>query len=57
VNLSEIVRSALAPFGDRIMIGGVDVMVDPEHVQNFRLHCTNWRRMPLNMALYQTIVE
>jgi len=37
VNLSDIVRSALAPFGDRIVISGVDVMVGPEQVQNFSL--------------------
>jgi PAS domain S-box-containing protein len=37
VNLSEIVRSAMAPFGDRTIIDGVDVMVGAEHVQNFSL--------------------
>ena len=37
VNLSEIVRSAMAPFGGRTMIDGVDVMVGAEHVQNFSL--------------------
>jgi len=37
VNLSEIVRSAMAPFGGRTMIDGVDVMVGPQHVQNFSL--------------------
>jgi two-component system, chemotaxis family, CheB/CheR fusion protein len=37
VNLSEIVRSALAPFGDRTTIDGVDVMVGPQYVQNFSL--------------------
>src|SRR5215831_20679104 len=37
VNLSEIVRSAMAPFGGRAMIDGVDVMVGAEHVQNFSL--------------------
>jgi PAS domain S-box-containing protein len=37
VNLSEIVRSVLAPFGDRTMIDGVNVMVGPQYVQNFSL--------------------
>jgi PAS domain S-box-containing protein len=37
VNLSEIVRSAMAPFGGRTMIDGVDVMIRAEHVQNFSL--------------------
>jgi two-component sensor histidine kinase len=37
VNLREIVRSAMAPFGGRTMIDGVDVMVGAEHVQNFSL--------------------
>jgi two-component sensor histidine kinase len=37
VNLSEIVRLALAPFGDRAAIDGDDVMLGPQHVQNFSL--------------------
>jgi PAS domain S-box-containing protein len=37
VNLSEIVRSSLAPFGDRIMIEGVGVMLSAQHMQNFSL--------------------
>jgi PAS domain S-box-containing protein len=37
VNLGEIVRLALAPFGDRTTIDGVDVMVGAQHVQNFSL--------------------
>jgi len=37
VSLSEITRSVLAPFGDRTMIHGVDVMLGPQHVQNFSL--------------------
>jgi two-component sensor histidine kinase len=37
VNLSEIVRLALEPFGDRTMIDGVDVMLGAQHVQNFSL--------------------
>jgi two-component sensor histidine kinase len=37
VNLSEIVSLALAPFGDRTMIDGVDVMIGTQHVQNFSL--------------------
>jgi PAS domain S-box-containing protein len=37
VNLSEIVRSAMAPFGGRTTIDGVDLMVGAEHVQNFSL--------------------
>jgi PAS domain S-box-containing protein len=37
VKLGEIVRSALAPFGDRMMIDGIDVMVGAQHVQNFSL--------------------
>jgi two-component sensor histidine kinase len=36
-NLSEIVRSALAPFGDRTMIDGVGVMVGAQHAQSFSL--------------------
>jgi PAS domain S-box-containing protein len=37
VDLSEIVRSAMAPFGGRTMIDGVDVLIGAEHVQNFSL--------------------
>jgi PAS domain S-box-containing protein len=37
VNLSEIMRSALSPFGDRTLIDGVDVMLGAQHVQNFSL--------------------
>jgi PAS domain S-box-containing protein len=37
VNLSEIARLALAPFGDRATIDGDDVMLGPQHVQNFSL--------------------
>jgi PAS domain S-box-containing protein len=37
VNLSEIVRSALVPFGDRAVIDGVDIMLGAQHVQNFSL--------------------
>jgi PAS domain S-box-containing protein len=37
VSLSEIVHSALAPFGGRTMIDGVEIMVGAEHVQNFSL--------------------
>jgi PAS domain S-box-containing protein len=37
VNLSEIVRLALAPFSDRATIDGDDVMLGPQHVQNFSL--------------------
>jgi two-component sensor histidine kinase len=37
VNLSEITRSALSPFGDRTRIDGVDVMLGAQHVQNFSL--------------------
>jgi two-component sensor histidine kinase len=36
-NLSEIVYSALAPFGDRTTIDGVGVMVDAQHAQSFSL--------------------
>jgi two-component sensor histidine kinase len=36
-NLSEIVRSALAPFGGRTMIDGVGVMVGAQHAQSFSL--------------------
>ena len=35
--MSEIVRAALAPFGDRTTIAGIDVMVGAEHMQNFSL--------------------
>jgi len=37
VNLSEIVSLALAPFGDRTTIDGVDAMIGAQHVQNFSL--------------------
>jgi PAS domain S-box-containing protein len=37
VNLSEIARSALSPFGDRTTIDGIDVMLGAQHVQNFSL--------------------
>ncbi|HYK17302.1 MAG TPA: HWE histidine kinase domain-containing protein, partial [Bryobacteraceae bacterium] len=37
VNLGEIMRSALSPFGDRITIDGIDVMLGAQHVQNFSL--------------------
>jgi PAS domain S-box-containing protein len=37
VNLSEIARSALSPFGDRTAIHGIDVMLGAQHVQNFSL--------------------
>jgi two-component sensor histidine kinase len=36
-NLSEVVRSALAPFGDRAMIDGVGVMVGAQHARSFSL--------------------
>jgi two-component sensor histidine kinase len=36
-NLREIVRSALAPFGDRTMVDGVGVMVGAQHAQSFSL--------------------
>jgi two-component sensor histidine kinase len=36
-NLSEIVRSALAHFGDRTMIDGVGVLVGAQHAQSFSL--------------------
>jgi PAS domain S-box-containing protein len=37
VDLREIVHSALAPFGDRTMIGGIGVMISHSNVQNFSL--------------------
>jgi PAS domain S-box-containing protein len=37
VSLSEIMRLALSPFGDRTMSDGVDVMLGAQHVQNFSL--------------------
>jgi PAS domain S-box-containing protein len=37
VNLSEIARLALSPFGDRTMVEGVDIMLGAQHVQNFSL--------------------
>jgi two-component sensor histidine kinase len=37
VSLSEIMRSALSPFGDRTTIDGVDVMLGAQNVQNFSL--------------------
>ena len=49
VNLSKIVRSAMAPFGGRAMIDGVDVMVGAEHVQNFSL---TLREPATNVAKY-----
>ena len=37
VNLSEMVHSAMAPFGDRTMIDGVGVMVGAQNAQSFSL--------------------
>jgi PAS domain S-box-containing protein len=37
VNLSEIVRSELEPFGGRTTFDGIDAMLGPQHVQNFSL--------------------
>jgi PAS domain S-box-containing protein len=37
VHLSEIMRSALSPFGDRATIDGIDVMLSAQHVQNLSL--------------------
>jgi two-component sensor histidine kinase len=37
VNLKQIVSLALAPFGDRTMIDGVDAMIGAQDVQNFSL--------------------
>jgi two-component sensor histidine kinase len=37
VNLSEMVHSAMAPFGDRMLIDGVGVMVGAQHAQSFSL--------------------
>jgi len=48
-NLSEIVRSALAPFGDRTMIDGVGVMVGAQHAQSFSLAL---RELATNAAKY-----
>ncbi len=37
VSLTEIVHSELQPFGGRIVIDGVNVLLDPKHAQNFSL--------------------
>ena len=37
VNLSEIVRSELQPYAEHTKIDGIDVMLDPQHAQNFSL--------------------
>jgi PAS domain S-box-containing protein len=37
VNLREIARSELAPFGERTNAEGVDVLLDPKNAQNFQL--------------------
>ena len=37
VNLGEIVRSELRPYAERTMVDGIDVMLSPQHAQNFTL--------------------
>jgi len=37
VNLSEIVRSELRPYAERTTIDGIDVILSPQHAQNFTL--------------------
>jgi two-component sensor histidine kinase len=37
VNLSEIVRSELQPYAERTVVDGIDVILSPQHAQNFTL--------------------
>jgi two-component sensor histidine kinase len=37
VNLGEIVRSELQPYTERTVVDGTDVMLSPQHAQNFTL--------------------
>jgi two-component system CheB/CheR fusion protein len=37
VDLSELVRTELECFADRTMIEGINIMLDPQHAQNFSL--------------------
>ena len=37
MSLTEIVRSELQPFADRIVVGGINVSLSPKHAQNFSL--------------------
>jgi two-component sensor histidine kinase len=37
LNLSEIVRLELQPYGERTKVDGIDVMLSPQHAQNFLL--------------------
>jgi PAS domain S-box-containing protein len=37
VNLGEIVRSELRPYAERTMVDGIDVILSPQHAQNFTL--------------------
>jgi PAS domain S-box-containing protein len=37
VNLSEIVRLELQPYAERTIVDGIDVMLSPQHAQNFSL--------------------
>jgi len=54
VNLSEIVRSAMTPFGGRTMVDGVDVMMSAEYVQNFSLAL---HELATNAAKYGALYE
>jgi two-component system, chemotaxis family, CheB/CheR fusion protein len=37
VNLAEIVRSELRPYAERTIVDGIDVILSPQHAQNFTL--------------------
>jgi PAS domain S-box-containing protein len=37
VNLGEIVRSELRPYAERTIVNGIDVLLSPQHAQNFTL--------------------
>jgi two-component sensor histidine kinase len=37
VNLGEIVRSELRPYAERTIVDGIDIMLSPQHAQNFTL--------------------
>jgi PAS domain S-box-containing protein len=37
VNLSEIVRLELQPYAERTQVDGIDVMISPQHAQNFSM--------------------
>lgn len=49
VNLSEIVRLELQPYAERTQVDGFDVMIGPQHAQNF---CMTLHELATNAAKY-----